>query len=55
MSGRKPPKITLPKSWTDHVLSAVLHVISLEQYSTVYTQSWAANSLNYPYVWQCLP
>jgi hypothetical protein len=42
----KPPKIPLPKSWTTHVRSAVLHVIALAQYATVYTRSWAANSLN---------
>ncbi len=46
MPARKPPKILLPKSWTAHVRSAVLHVISLAQYATVYTRSWAASSLN---------
>ena len=46
MSARKPQKIRLPKSWTAHVRSAVLHVISLAQYATVYTRSWAANSRN---------
>ena len=40
------PKIPLPKGWKQHVCSAVLHVISLAQYSTVYTRSWAANSSN---------
>ena len=46
MSNQKTPKIPLPKSWTDLVRSAVLHVIALAQYATVYTRSWAANSLN---------
>ena len=45
MSHQKPPTIALPKSWTAHVRSAVLHVIALAQYATVYTRSWAANSL----------
>jgi hypothetical protein len=42
----QPPKVSLPKSWTDNVRSAILHVIALAQYATVYTRSWAANSLN---------
>ncbi len=46
MLTRKPSKIPLPKSWSVHVRSAVLHVIALAQYATVYTRSWAANSLN---------
>ena len=46
MSHQKPPTIALPKSWTAHVRSAVLHVIALAQYATVYTRSWAASSLN---------
>jgi transposase InsO family protein len=46
MSDRKPPKIPLPKGWTAHVRSAVLYVISLAQYATVQTRSWAANSVN---------
>ena len=40
------PQIPLPKSWTGHVRSAVLHVIALAQFATVYTRSWAANSIN---------
>ena len=36
-------KIALPKNWTGHVRSAVLHVISLAQYATAYTRSWAAD------------
>ena len=46
MAGQKKPRIPLPKGWTSHVRSAVLHVIALAQYATVYTRSWAANSLN---------
>lgn len=40
------PKLTLPMSWTKHVRSAVLHVISLAQYAAVYTRSWAVDSMN---------
>ncbi len=40
------PRIPLPKSWNKHVRSAVLHVISLAQYATVYTRSWAVDSMN---------
>ena len=46
MSAGKAPRIPLPKSWTSHVRSAMLHVISLAQYATVYTRSWAVDSLN---------
>ena len=42
----KSPQIPLPKSWKTHVRSAVLHVISLTRYATIFTRSWAANSLN---------
>jgi hypothetical protein len=38
------PRILLPKSWTKHVRSGVLHVISLAQFTTAYTRGWAANS-----------
>ena len=40
------PGIPLPKSWTTHVRSAVLHVISLAQFATTYSRGWAANSVN---------
>jgi len=46
MAAVEIPKIPLPNSWTGHVRSAVLHVIGLAQYATVYTRSWAANSPN---------
>ena len=46
MATEEKPKIPLPKGWTGHVRSAVLHVIGLAQYATVYTRSWAANSPN---------
>ena len=46
MAAKKPPTIPLPKSWTKHVRTAVLHVISLAQYATAYTRSWAADSTN---------
>ena len=46
MSGRKSPRIPLPKSWKKHIRSAMLHVISLSHYADVYTRSWAVNSMN---------
>ena len=46
MAAKKPPTIPLPKSWTKHVRTAMLHVISLAQYATAYTRSWAADSTN---------
>ncbi len=46
MTAKEKPKIPLPKGWTGHVRSAVLHVIGLAQYATAYTRSWAANSPN---------
>ena len=46
IAAKKPPAIPLPKSWTKHVRTAMLHVISLAQYATAYTRSWAADSTN---------
>ena len=46
MATEEEPKIPLPKAWTGHVRSAVLHVIGLAQFATAYTRSWAANSPN---------
>ncbi len=46
MAAKKPPTIPLPKSWTKHVRAAMLHMISLAQYATAYTRSWAADSTN---------
>ena len=46
MAAKKPPTIPLPKSWTKHVRTAMLHVISLAQYAAAYTRSWAADSTN---------
>ena len=43
---QKTPHIPLPKGWTKHVRSAVLHVLSLAQYAAVYTRGWAADSTN---------
>ncbi len=40
------PQISLPKSWSKHVRAAMLHVISLAQFATAHTRSWAANSAN---------
>ena len=46
MASQQTPKIPLPKSWPRHVRNAILHVLALAQYVTVYTRSWAACSLN---------
>ena len=46
MAAEEKPKIPLSKGWTGHARSAVLHIIGLAQYVTVYTRSWAANSPN---------
>ena len=43
---RKTPTIPLPRGWNQKVRSAVLHVLSLAQYSAVYTRSWAADGAN---------
>ena len=40
MAAKRPPTIPLAKSWTKHVRTAMLHVISLAQYATAYTRSW---------------
>ncbi len=46
MTSEKHSRIPLPKSWKTHVRSALLCVISLAQYATVYIRSWAAGSLH---------
>ena len=46
MSAKQQPCVRLPKSWSHCVRSSVLHVISLAQYATAYTRSWAADSSN---------
>ncbi len=46
MSVKKSLQIRLPKSWNKHVRSAMLHVISLARFATVYTRSWAVDSVN---------
>jgi hypothetical protein len=38
--------IPLPKGWPRRVRSAVIHVMSLTQFSLITTRSWAANSWN---------
>lgn len=45
-TSQEAPKIPLLKGWKQHVRLAVLHVISLAQYASVYTRSWAADSTN---------
>lgn len=44
--GNQSAVIPLPDGWPRRVKSAVLNVISLAQYAIIYTQSWAANSVN---------
>ena len=41
-----PPSIPLPKNWSGHVKSAMLHVIALAQYAITYSRGWAADSVN---------
>ena len=40
------PVIPLPRAWPSHVKSAILHVISLAQFTITYTRGWAADSVN---------
>lgn len=49
-TSQETPKIPLPKGWKQHVRLAVLHVISLAQYATVYTRSWAADNTWTPWM-----
>jgi predicted RNA polymerase sigma factor len=46
MAHKQTPKVPLPKKWSRHVKSAILHVVSLAQYAAAYTRSWAADSSN---------
>ena len=46
MTQKRAPRIPLPKGWTRHVRSAVVHVVSLAQYAAVYTRSSAVDSMN---------
>ena len=46
MPANQDLSVRLPKSWSQCVRSSVLHVISLAQYATAYTRSWAADSSN---------
>ena len=39
------PRISLPKLWSTRVKSAMLHVISLAQFSMAYSRGWAADSV----------
>lgn len=43
---QETPKIPLPKGRKKQVRSAVLHVISLAQFTAAYTRGWSANSIN---------
>ena len=47
MTAKRPsPEIPLPRGWPSRVKSAILHVISLAQFTLAYTRGWAANSPN---------
>lgn len=46
MSQKRAPNVPLPKHWNKHAKSAVMHVISLAQYATAYTRSWASDTRN---------
>src|SRR5580700_8373723 len=47
MPKKEPQKrIPLPRGWPKMVKSAVLHVISLGQFTMAYTRGWAADSPN---------
>ena len=46
MTQNRALRIPLPRGWTHHVRSAVVHVISLAQCAAVYTRSWAVDSMN---------
>jgi transposase InsO family protein len=46
MPRKQAPNVPLPKHWNKHIKSAIVHVISLAQYATAYTRSWAAESRN---------
>ena len=39
-------RVPLPKGWPRTIRSAVIHAISLAQFSLTHTRSWAANSWN---------
>ncbi len=43
---RYETRISLPKGWPRSIRSAVIHTISLAQFSLTHTRSWAANSWN---------
>ena len=43
---RRETRIPLPKGWPRSIRSAVIHTISLAQFSLTHTRSWAANSWN---------
>ena len=40
------PVIPLPRAWPSRVRSAILHVISLAQFTVAYTRGWAADGAN---------
>ena len=47
MVGSTPPlRIPLPKGWPRSIRSAVIHAISLAQFSMPHIRSWAANNWN---------
>ena len=46
MKQKRASRIPLPKGWPRQVRSAIVQVISLAQYTAVYTRSWAIDSMN---------
>ena len=46
MAAARAPRIRLPKSWNEYVRSAVLHVLSLAQFSLAHARGRAAYSLD---------
>jgi predicted RNA polymerase sigma factor len=48
MPAKSPsPVIPIPRDWSSHVRSAVLHTVALAQFTLVHAQSWAANNTNH--------
>ncbi len=46
MSSQTEPRVPLPKSWSKHVRSSLLHVISPAQFAAAYIRAWGADSIN---------
>ncbi len=44
MSSQTEPRIPLPNAWNKHLLSSLLHVISLAQFAAAYTRGWGSDT-----------